>query len=62
MSPKKKPPEAIAVDPTDKKYYVVSQEQWDAFWEMLDAALDRDYPRLRKLMEEKLTWEEIDDE
>lgn len=44
-------------DPADRKYFTLTEEQWNAFWEMLESAIVKDNPRLRKLMAEKPIWE-----
>ena len=51
LMPKKKE------DPADRKLFILTEEQWDAFWEMLDAAIVQDKPRLRELFEKKPIWE-----
>lgn len=44
-------------DPADRKYFILTEEQWNTFWEMLESAIVKDNPRLRKLMAKKPIWE-----
>jgi uncharacterized protein (DUF1778 family) len=54
--------EPVEEDPADRRVFILTEEQWNAFWDMLDAAVSRDNPKLRELMASKPIWEVPDEE
>lgn len=46
----------MTADPADRRTFLVTEEQWNAFWEIIDSSMTRDLPRLRELFAREEIW------